>query len=510
MVLGNGTLAVPQANRMVQNGGFIAPGLSPGTLTIQGNYEQTANGRLDIEVAGTGAGQFDVLNVTGNATIGGGLRLKFIDGFAPRQGDLFEFLDIGGTFANNFANVELRNLAPDFQFEVRRAGGAMTLAALKDGVFVPPPPSVWNVNAGGNWSTAANWTVDVPNTAGDVAVFGNKITAPRSVTVNVPVTLGRIEFASAQAYTIGGSQSITLNSQSISEEINVTEGSHTISAPVSFADDTLITVAPAASNLSITGAISATGVDLTKAGPGRLTLGSLRAAGLSIDAGTVAMAPGGMDANTSVLGSLTIAGGSTPTAKLDVNNNAAIINYTGTSPAATVRQQILAGRGAPGLGATWTGQGITSSAAAAANAADAESRSVGYAENSALPLGPYTTFRGQPVDDTSLLMAFTRTGDANLDGVVNDDDVTIVGATYAPGVPQPHWALGDFDFNGFVDDDDITLLGVFYDPTAAPLITPAPAAAGGVAAVPEPGTLTLLLISLGLALIGGRRALKRR
>ena len=34
-------------------------------------------------------------------------------------------------------------------------------------------------------------------------------------------------------------------------------------------------------------------------------------------------------------------------------------------------------------------------------------------------------------------MAFTRTGDANLDGLVNDDDVTIVGATYAPGVPQP-------------------------------------------------------------------------
>jgi hypothetical protein len=63
----------------------------------------------------------------------------------------------------------------------------------------------------------------------------------------------------------------------------------------------------------------------------------------------------------------------------------------------------------------------------------------------------------------------TRTGDANLDGVVNDDDVTILGATYAPGVPQPHWALGDFDYNGFVDDDDVTLLGALYDPAAAPL-----------------------------------------
>ena len=61
---------------------------------------------------------------------------------------------------------------------------------------------------------------------------------------------------------------------------------------------------------------------------------------------------------------------------------------------------------------------------------------------------------------------------------------------YAPGVPQPHWALGDFDYNGFVDDDDVTLLGVFYDPSAAPLV--AAVRATGVAAVPEPSTWVLL------------------
>jgi hypothetical protein len=89
-----------------------------------------------------------------------------------------------------------------------------------------------------------------------------------------------------------------------------------------------------------------------------------------------------------------------------------------------------------------------------------------------LPLGPYSTFRGQPVDETAILIAFTRTSDANLDGFVNDDDVTIVSATYAPTVSQPHWALGDFDYNGFMDDDDVTLLGAFYNPSAAPLTTP--------------------------------------
>jgi hypothetical protein len=118
-----------------------------------------------------------------------------------------------------------------------------------------------------------------------------------------------------------------------------------------------------------------------------------------------------------------------------------------------------------------------------------------------LPLGPYTTFRGQPVDDTSILMAFTRTGDANLDGLVNDDDVTIVGATYAPGVAQPSWALGDFDYNGFVDDDDVTLLGVFYDPSAPALITVAQPIASNVAAVPEPATIALVVILVGIVLV---------
>jgi GH35 family endo-1,4-beta-xylanase len=156
-------------------------------------------------------------------------------------------------------------------------------------------------------------------------------------------------------------------------------------------------------------------------------------------------------------------------ATFDIGEGALVIDYDGASPLAAVRAGILAGRGGSGLGAAWNGSGITSSAAAQANP---ESRSVGYAENVALPFGPYTTFRGQSIDDSAIIIAYTRTGDANLDGVVNDDDVTIVGATYAPAAASPHWALGDFDFNGFVDDDDVTLLGVFYDSAAGLPMTP--------------------------------------
>ena len=54
------------------------------------------------------------------------------------------------------------------------------------------------------------------------------------------------------------------------------------------------------------------------------------------------------DGGTSVFGTLSIAGNATPTAKLDLNNNAAIIDYPGRraeSDSSTVRDQTIAGRG---------------------------------------------------------------------------------------------------------------------------------------------------------------------
>jgi hypothetical protein len=351
----------------------------------------------------------------------------------------------------------------------------------------------WNADADGNWSAAANWTGGVPNAAGAVAIFGDSVTQPRTIAVDTPVTVGRINFESASAYTIAGTNAIIFDLAVGEAHINVANGSHSISAPVTLADPTIMNVA-AASNLSITGALNASGVRVTKTGAGVLSVDHVRAAALSVNGGTVAIAPSGADAGTSLVGALSIADS---VARLDLNNNAMIINYTGLSPLASIRRQVLAGRRGTGLGGEWNGPGITSSTAATANQVARDSRSVGYAENSTLPLGPYTAFHGASVDDTSVLIAYTRTGDANLDGVVNDDDVTIVGATYAPGVSQPAWVLGDFDYNGFVDDDDVTLLGAFYDP-AAPLNSQAAPRdgaelrlSGSAAPIPEPGSLVL-------------------
>src|SRR5205814_518904 len=143
---------------------------------------------------------------------------------------------------------------------------------------------------------------------------------------------------------------------------------------------------------------------------------------------------------------------------------------SGASPAAkrdAIRALLVSGRNVPVGGVadgTWDGPGVNSSAAHAAFLSDGnESRVVGYAINSALPLGMYGTFGGLSVTDNDVLVRYTRNGDADLDGKCGDNDVTIVGGFYDNGVVTTNnWCDADFNYDGKVDDFDVTIIGAFY------------------------------------------------
>ncbi|MBA2433116.1 MAG: hypothetical protein H0V56_13545 [Chthoniobacterales bacterium] len=131
-VLGNGTISAP--GRLVVNGGVIAPGLSPGSITLNSNFTQNAEGKLAMEVAGVNPGQFDVLHVTGDTTLGGTLEVRFIGNFLPAAGQQFDLLQLDGAVTGSFANITFPNLKAGFQSQVERVGNKFRLTALNNGI----------------------------------------------------------------------------------------------------------------------------------------------------------------------------------------------------------------------------------------------------------------------------------------------------------------------------------------------------------------------------------------
>jgi hypothetical protein len=77
---------------LVNNGGTIAPGESPGVTHVMGDLVLDS-GTLEIEIGGTGVGEYDMLVVDGGTMLGGVLKVLAIDlgagAYAPQLGDEF-------------------------------------------------------------------------------------------------------------------------------------------------------------------------------------------------------------------------------------------------------------------------------------------------------------------------------------------------------------------------------------------------------------------------------------
>jgi hypothetical protein len=77
----------------VVNSAVVGPGHSPGRIEIEGDYEQTPEGALHMEIAGPTAGtEFDQLAATGSVTLNGTLHLSMLGDYRPDAGKTFEIL----------------------------------------------------------------------------------------------------------------------------------------------------------------------------------------------------------------------------------------------------------------------------------------------------------------------------------------------------------------------------------------------------------------------------------
>lgn len=344
---------------------------------------------------------------------------------------------------------------------------------------VPVQVIGWNTDSDGDWSDASKWagtSADpTPNTNSEIARL-LATTAPRTINVDQDFTINGININSPNTYTISGTGKLTLNSPTqsgIDGSLTVVAGNHVISAPLASRVRVAASIA-AGTSLKTPGIIAegATGedfsdvLDFVKTGTGTFETGHLRFDVVTVSGGTVKLTADGTDAATSEVNSITFAGGTAPTAKLDLTNNSMIVDWDSTADPArpnaifSIRARIVNGYNA----GDWLGNGITSSSAAANS-----TYAIGYGDAATLAL---TEFGGRIVDGEATLIRYTRKGDHDLDRDVDFDDLLSLAQNYdaaydptGPGGPRL-WSQGDFTYDGITNFDDLLALAQNYGSTA--------------------------------------------
>jgi hypothetical protein len=212
---------------------------------------------------------------------------------------------------------------------------------------------------------------------------------------------------------------------------------------------------------------------LTITGPSsNTTIKSFTVGTLGSGAATVRLSTG----NLRVTGPLSITGPS----KLDLDGHDLVYGYTGAVlPLNLIRADLLLGY----AGGTWLGGGITSSHAA--DPSNIHKTALGYAAAGAIGRSSFDGFTVAPSD---VLVKYTLSGDANLDGAVNTVDFNMLAARFngATGL----WSDGDFNFDGVSNALDFNAVATNFGQT---LSSPPLASI-----VPEP-TLSIFALILLLA-----------
>jgi hypothetical protein len=207
----------------------------------------------------------------------------------------------------------------------------------------------------------------------------------------------------------------------------------------------------------------------------------------------------GANAATSRFESLTIAGSSGNWSGLfDIANNALLIDYTGASPLATIKDQIATAW----HGGDWTGKGVVSSAAANvfADASAAHKTGIGFGEATDVLNTLPNTFAGQPVDATSIVARYTLYGDASLDKSVDTVDFNLLASNF--GGSGKRWTHGDFNYDGLVDTIDFNVLASNFGQAVA-------AESFSTTIVPEPRTISVFLILVLQTLCGAKASCRK-
>jgi hypothetical protein len=204
--------------------------------------------------------------------------------------------------------------------------------------------------------------------------------------------------------------------------------------------------------------------------------------------------------NNLYLSSLNIAGSASVwSGVLDLTNNDMIVR---NGSLGTITNQVKEGY----ANGSWQGSGGIVSNVAAADSTHLTA--LGVIQNSVNQAGGSilkSSFDGQSVINTDILVKYTYYGDANLDGAVDGSDYSQIDNSFnhedvVGGVPQSAisgWFNGDFNYDGVVDGSDYTLIDNSFNNQTAQITAAFAATTAQIAppsTVPEPETIFFLLI----------------
>ncbi len=176
-----------------------------------------------------------------------------------------------------------------------------------------------------------------------------------------------------------------------------------------------------------------------------------------------------------------------------ITGGSVLFDYSGSSPLANIRSLIASGY----AGGAWNGSGINMGGAI-------EDHGLGYAEASALFGAFPASFDGESIDNTTLVIRFTRVGDTDLNGVVNLLDFNRLADNF--NKTNKLWSDGDFNYDGNVNLTDFNMVADNFN---LPAVTGAPTPQDWnnlAAAVPEPASAALVSLPLSLVMTRRRRS----
>ncbi len=193
-----GTAAIP-FNLNNQSTGTLAPGSASnpiGTTQVWGNYTQGSAGTMDIEIAGNSPGSGnDQIAISGNATLGGTLKLHLINGFTPAVGQNY-LIATYASHSGKFGFVAPPTMPADVAFQLDDTSNSTQLMIHT----VAPTAQSWiSTAASGLWSDANNWSTHAtPITSSSLSIVNSGVT-PQTVTVDGSTTVHRVALEGASA-----------------------------------------------------------------------------------------------------------------------------------------------------------------------------------------------------------------------------------------------------------------------------------------------------------------------